>query len=300
MDSVGIKDGFEGQKLITLPDGVIKDYLRQTPVVNQLYITHIGYFPNAKSHYITRDEGCPDNILIYCVRGNGHFQIGKKKFEMHPNQFIITPATTQPLTYGTSEEDPWTIYWLHFTGRDIDKFNKLFDIQISSVPQDIPHNKKGLEVWDEMYKSLEMGFSLENIRHANLCLSYFLSTFFYPEKSKVENGGDDDFVTTTILYMRSKLNERLSVEDMAALHHLSVSHFSAMFRKATGMPPIDYFIHLKIQQACQLLYSGKAKVKEVAESLGYEDAFYFSRLFKKYMKISPEKYKSMNQKTDIG
>lgn len=293
MDSLGIKDGFEGQKLITLPEGIVKDYLKKNRVVNQLYITHIGYFPHAKSHYIQRDNGCPDNILIYCLRGKGFFQIGKKKFEMNPNEFMVTPATTQPLTYGASEDEPWTIYWLHFTGLDIDRFNQLFEINSRSVPKDIPLNRKGLEIWEEMYKSLEMGFSLENIRHANLCLTYFLSTFFYPEKSRAEGEEDASFVTKTIMHMRAHLDQRLTVDDMARLHDLSESHFSALFRKATGMPPIDYFIHLKIQQACQLLYGGKHKIKDVAESLGYDDAFYFSRLFKKHMKVSPEKYRSM-------
>jgi AraC-like DNA-binding protein len=62
------------------------------------------------------------------------------------------------------------------------------------------------------------------------------------------------------------------------------------------MPPIDYFIHLKIQKACQLLYKDNIKVKEVAEAIGYEDPYYFSRLFKKYMNVSPEQYKAMREK----
>ena len=57
------------------------------------------------------------------------------------------------------------------------------------------------------------------------------------------------------------------------------------------MPPIDYFIHLKMQKACQLLYADGVKIKAVASDLGYDDPYYFSRIFKKYIGTSPEQYR---------
>ena len=62
------------------------------------------------------------------------------------------------------------------------------------------------------------------------------------------------------------------------------------------MPPMDYFIQLKMQKACELLYSENMKVKDVAEAIGYEDPFYFSRQFKKHMKVSPLYYKENSRK----
>ena len=62
------------------------------------------------------------------------------------------------------------------------------------------------------------------------------------------------------------------------------------------MPPIDYFLHLKMQKACQLLFSQDMKIKQVALQLGYEDQYYFSRIFKKYMGMSPEQYRVSTKK----
>jgi AraC-like DNA-binding protein len=83
---------------------------------------------------------------------------------------------------------------------------------------------------------------------------------------------------------------------MAKKINLSASHFSSLFRKATGMSPLDYFIHLKLQKACLLLYSTETKVKKVAGAIGYDDPYYFSRLFKKHMKLSPEQYRTLRLK----
>ena len=80
------------------------------------------------------------------------------------------------------------------------------------------------------------------------------------------------------------------------MNNLSASHFSSLFRKATGMSPMDYFIHLKLQKACLLLYSSDTKIKKIAHTIGYDDPYYFSRLFKKYLNISPDQYRVLRRK----
>jgi len=292
MKSFKQRDGFQGEKLISLPDNIWQKAIKENPILSHLYITHIGYFPKAAYHFRKRKNGCADNIFIYCMRGKGWYTINDKRFEVRPNEFFIIPATKEPLTYGADENDPWTIYWIHFSGNDMDTFNKSFDIGLLDGPQQIAYNEKGLDLWHSMYQNLEMGYGKENITKANLCLYHFVSSFLYPdininEKKQVEK----DSITNTITYMRSKLAEKLTLEDLALMNDLSPSHFSLLFKKSTGMAPLDYFIHLKLQQACLQLLTSEVKVKNIAADLGYDDPYYFSRLFKKYIKMSPLQYR---------
>ncbi len=298
MKTIKRRDGFEGEKMINLPESVWKKVIRENAVLGQLYITHIGYFPKATYHYREWKKGCPDNILIYCLRGKGWYELGKKRFEVGVNEFIIIPAIKDYLRYGADESDPWTIYWIHFSGQDMDKFNRSFGIGMFDGPQPIIFNEKGLQLWTMMYQNLEMGYSKENLTNTNLCLYNFIATFLYPDRHVNEKKQDaKDLINDTILYMQSELHRQLTVEDMALKHGLSTSHFSNLFRKATGMPPLDYFIHLKLQKACLLLYSSGIKIKKVAMEIGYDDPYYFSRLFKKYMKVSPDQYRALQKKS---
>lgn len=57
------------------------------------------------------------------------------------------------------------------------------------------------------------------------------------------------------------------------------------------MSPVDYFIQLKMQRACQLLFFGTKHIKEIATDLGYDNPYYFSRLFKKYIGKAPKEYR---------
>lgn len=291
------KDGFQGEKHIYIPENAWKAAIEHNSVMGQLYITSIGYFPNATYHYRERPNGCSENILIYCLRGKGWFLLNDKKLDVGANQFIIVPSTTLKMTYGADESEPWTIYWIHFSGKNIQQFNDGFNIGIFDGARDINYNEKGIELWESIYESLLMGYGNEILNNVNLCLYHLLATFLYAEKhTNTELNLDKDIVKKTILFMQEQLHQKCSLEIFAKNNHLSMSHFSNLFKKATGMPPMDYFIHLKMIKACSMLYSTDTKVHEIANSLGYSDAFHFSRLFKKNMKVSPKRYRLLRKK----
>jgi AraC-like DNA-binding protein len=99
-------------------------------------------------------------------------------------------------------------------------------------------------------------------------------------------------VGRSIAYMIEHINEPLQVSTLAALVNVSPSHFFALFKQQTGSPPMDYFTHLRMRHACRLLGSTGASVKEVAAALGYDDPFYFSRVFKAVNNVPPSRYRS--------
>ena len=100
-----------------------------------------------------------------------------------------------------------------------------------------------------------------------------------------------DRVDLTIRYMLEHLNQPLKVANLSMMINVSPSHFFALFKRQTGLSPIDFFIRLRMRHARQLLSTTTLSVKEVAAALGYDDAFYFSRLFKAVYAVSPSLYR---------
>jgi AraC-like DNA-binding protein len=98
-------------------------------------------------------------------------------------------------------------------------------------------------------------------------------------------------IEQSIDYMRRHLNRSLPVARLAAMVGVSPSHFFALFKRRTGCAPIDFFIRLRMQQACRLLQETPLNVKEVAAVLGYDDPFYFSRAFKSVHGVAPTDYR---------
>ncbi|NOW96041.1 AraC family transcriptional regulator [Mucilaginibacter sp. SG564] len=286
------RNGFTGEKLVNVPLPLLRTIRRKASEVFRIFITEIGYFPKARYHYRERRKGCEDNILIYCTQGKGHYILGNQKYEVHCNEFVFLAATDQYMRYWADAEDPWSIYWVHFTGPNILSFNESLPSGVFNRPLRINFNEAGIEIWKSMYETLDFECSFDSLCKASFCLYHLVATFIFPtNNSKQITEHEASIVTQTINVMWSNINKKLTVEALANGHHISVSHFSYLFRKKTGYPPIDYFNHLKMQRACQLLFGSRDKIKIIASELGYRDPFYFSRLFKQHTGSSPGQYR---------
>ncbi len=84
----------------------------------------------------------------------------------------------------------------------------------------------------------------------------------------------------------------IPLAEMAALAGMSVSHFCARFKQYFGLPPMECLIHQRMSHAAHLLGDPNRTVAEIAVTVGYDDAFHFSKMFKKHFGVSPSDHRS--------
>lgn len=290
MDRVKKRVGFQGQRLIILPS-VIVDILAKHPITKQVFITDIGYFPKAMNHYVERKAGVGQHILIYCVEGNGWIELDNKKTNICPSQLIIIPANT-PHKYGSSENDPWTIYWFHFSGEISGNIVNLIIEKTRKYQPNIGFSENRIKLFEEIYTNLERGYIMDNLLHVNMTFYHFLSSTIYEEKFNFkDSNAEKNRIDLLLEYVQNNLGVAFELEELALYTNLSISQFSTVFKSRTGYSPIKYVNHLKVQKACQQLLLTEYSVKQIAYNLGIEDPYYFSRMFSKLMGISPNRYR---------
>jgi transcriptional regulator GlxA family with amidase domain len=102
-------------------------------------------------------------------------------------------------------------------------------------------------------------------------------------------------IERTVAFMEEHLDQPLTAAHLASLAFLSVSHYFALFKQLTGRSPINYLTDLRMQRGRRLLVDTSMSVKEVAAALGYDDPFYFSRVFKSVNGIAPTDYRAIQQ-----
>lgn len=98
-------------------------------------------------------------------------------------------------------------------------------------------------------------------------------------------------------YMEAHYREKISLDQIAENMYLSPFYISKLFKSETGDTPINYLISLRMEKAKELLDRNPAlSIQEAAAQVGYEDAYHFSKLFKKYYGLSPMYYKARIEK----
>lgn len=289
------KDGFSGERALIVPAPLIQEAKRD-PLYSNLYVTDIGYYPFAVNHYRERTEPIAQYILIYCVEGSGFFSLSGKTYPVVKDQFFLLPPHI-PHTYGADETTPWTIYWMHYGGTMANHYSAGLYSPQAIQPHVHSRIKDRINLFEEIFQTLEWGYSKENLLYSSSVLYYFLASLKFVGLFRGRQSGLEqiDIIEASIHFMKENIEKKLTVEEIASHIGYSDSHFVALFHERTGYSPIAYFNQLKIQRACQLLDLTTMKINQICHKVGIKDCYYFSRLFNKAMGISPLAYRLLKK-----
>lgn len=286
------KEGFPGERKVVLPPAVI-EMERNDPLMSNLYITDIGYYPKACNHYMQRKEPIREFVLIYCVEGEGWYELNGKHYPVEENQYFILPAG-MPHAYGSEEENPWTIYWIHFTGDNAPVY-----AEDSALPQSITpslnsriSDRNG--IFEEIYQTVNENFSRENLRYASSLLHHYLASIRFLQQFRNANARaeTEDMINETVRFMKENLEKRLSMKELSAYTGYSSSYLHNHFKEKIGDTPLNCFNKLKMEAACAMLRESNLKINQICHKVGIDDCYYFTRLFTKTVGMSPTEYRN--------
>lgn len=300
MSNLKIRDGFKGERSIIMPEIILR-MAKADPVLSTLHITDIGYYPHATHHYRERKVPIDQCVLIYCVNGSGTYRVADRQYEVHANQFFVLPQMT-PHAYASNDNDPWTIYWIHFRGSLAQYYAEGLEKPTDVSPNINSRIADRNDIFEDMFLTLNDGYTIDNLRYTSSLLHFYLGSMRYMpiyrknhKKHNSENTEADTIISEAMRYMEENIGRQISLQELAHYTGYSVSHFSAAFKNSTGHSPLSYFNIMKVKKACELLDTTDMKINQISCMVGIDDAYYFSRLFTKTIGISPKKYREVEK-----
>jgi AraC-like DNA-binding protein len=284
-------EGFKNEQFFVIPDIFIEDYLK-TPYPYSLLITLMGYFPKAQGHYIKRSAGCGTALMIYCSAGSGFYSInGEPARTLSAGQILIIPPRT-PHEYGASEDSPWNIYWVHFKGAFYQPFYEAVHPYLPVSAGDIPGDRIR-DIFNQCFCLLQLPYRKEEYFYLCQLVVTMLSIIpcLFRNSSLGLGLGSSESIERAVTFMQTHLHKKITSHELAAYTNLSYSRLSYIFKQSTGYAPIEFFLRTKIQAVARDLYFSNLPIRDIALDYGIEDPYYFSRLFKKIMGKSPDKFR---------
>ncbi|MFD2333099.1 helix-turn-helix domain-containing protein [Cohnella sp. GCM10020058] len=292
MDAVQKPEGFPEEKLLVIPDYLAAE-LASFELTRNFYVSDIGYFPRARHHYRERPGGCDSHIVIYCAEGAGWIEQDGKTEMLTERQLAVIPAGA-PHRYGASEEAPWSIYWFHLRGGQVGAHLALYGLSGHPIPIPAALETRFAESFERCYGLLaDKPYSLPAQVHVSLTLGQLLGAISLSASGSHRHRKREEDLSRAIRFMNDRLHVTVTLPELAMHAGLSKQHLIHLFKQETGFPPIDYYLRLKMQKASQLLSLTGLSVKEIAAAVGFGDPYYFSRMFKKLMGVSPTDYRSV-------
>ena len=241
--------------------------------------------------------------LAYVLSGKGKYLIEGEEISVEAGDLIICNPGVKHTHIVVNKKEPTIEFIFGFT-----------DFQFRNMaPNSIELPDKGyvLHTTSELRQEIsKLCFSMIAERDSNQIGRYFmfkahlmqLLLLVMREIADVEKPEQKGYnfetysknyaVNRIITYLNENYENKISLEQIAHNMYLSPVYISKIFKEETGESPINYLIKIRLEKAKDILLNEEGgSIKNIANQVGYDDVYHFSKLFKKYYGISPLHFK---------
>ncbi len=248
-----------------------------------LLINTCGYYEAVLPFETYNSIGRDDFYLMYIVNGQLNLEINGKVHAVNPGGLAIFPPNHK---YKYNGNPPTHYLYVHFTGSYADRFLK--ECGFNDLPCVI-EGEFSLEI-QSMFNKLIDTFLYNEPLAIHACALILQEIILDVAKRELDKANISP-LKSSLTYIHSFYTNKIDIPHLAKIENLSNSRYVTVFRKQMGKSPNEYIIDLRIQFAKNLIKNTNMSIRQISERVGYTDQYFFSRLFKKHVGISPQKYR---------
>lgn len=246
-----------------------------------IYLVSTGNFPGQDE--VIRPVGMPFHQIFVVAAGRGTYTCAGKTYPLEPGSCYFVPKDTVHEYRGTDET--FTTRWVAFDGENISEILDALGLREGCS------FGGGLQSAFYYAQQAAMEQTKQNADNALLsALTYSALVSFAQQFTLAANG--NSALERAREYMSAHCAEALTLDEIAAEVHMSKYNFCRAFKKQYAATPFEYLLQLRVLAAKQLLASRRdLSVAQIAVKVGFSDAGYFIKCFKKLEHITPLEFR---------
>ncbi|MFT3998970.1 MAG: AraC family transcriptional regulator [Rhizobium sp.] len=229
----------------------------------------------------------PFTVLQHTISGTGRLRYENRSYRVNPGEtlLVLVPHNHR---YWLEKGERWEYFWISMNGEEALRIHRLILAAAGPVLKlqqaTIDHLA---DCSLRLVKSAETPASASAVAYEAAMALYddvFGSHAFAADRSAMQ---------IVIDHIHANLDKPLPVGELARVSGLSRAHFSRVFAESEGVPPAEFVLQQRMQRAAKLLAKAAfIPVKEVAIMSGFDDANYFSKVFRRIYGINPTEFRT--------
>lgn len=266
------------------------NFMEQISTQPILATFHLGNEVTLTPNWKDKNVILPNSKLFYILDGEIVISTEKQKFVAKKGDMVLIPAGVKhdfclsPLNYAKK-------CWFHFDL--LLGANGFFENLDLPYKITIGENAYVKSLFDRVFLCASSALAQDKLTVSagiiNL-ISFYLENCSYSQK-KVQASDEIDIA---IAYIKKHYKQNISLSDIAKQASLSPNYFVRKFKERTGYAPLQFVFVMKMERAKYLIEQTQDSISSIMEELGFYDASYFCKLFKKYCGYSPKKFREIS------
>lgn len=239
-------------------------------------------------YYFTYENGriLHEYQINYITGGEGIYENHSGTYKVNPGSLMLTKPGCWH-RYEPLKDTGWVENYVGFSGQFA---HQVFDrpwFRSKNPVLDIGHSEEIIDSYDKIFsyvKEEKPGYQQVAAGMIMKMLGFIVSV----DKQKDFSGKRvEKIIQMACFTIRENVEAEINFQSFAQEHHIGYSYFRKMFKKYTGIPPVQYHLDLKILRAKEMLLFTDKSIKEISYELGFQSNYYFSRVFKNKLGASP-------------
>ena len=253
------------------------------------YVQEIGTLTSKSPHISTRNN-LYSFLFLVVTNGSGTFTYHNEVHLIHTGDCVLINCQ-EPYSHESSEEDPWTLTWVHFYGIHLkDFYEKYLSMGYPNLFHPL-HVTQFLCVLTDLFHAQTKKDSLTEVLSHKYLTDIITLSFTENKTEEEKNETISDKLVKIREYLLVHYKERLSLDLLASQFFISKFHLSREYKSYFGVTLMNDLTSIRISQAKSMLRFSQESVEEIALQCGFSDSAYFIRVFKQAESLTPSLYR---------
>ena len=275
----------DSKRIVYTPSPFAKAFL--------LYLQETGTLKALKPHTNTRSR-LASYLFFIVLDGRGILEYGGKRISLSPGDCVFIDCM-EPYSHITAN-DLWKLQWVHFNGESMPGIYEKYQ-ERGGQPVFRPQNAASYtDILDSIFSISSSEDYLRDMKineQLSALLTKIMEMSWIPEAQMKRGSGRKYSLQDVKMYLDENWQKKIVLDELAEMFFINKYYLARLFKNQYGSSILNYVMDLRITQAKKMLRFSDKQIDLIGRECGFDDANYFTRMFKKVEGASPSEYRKL-------
>lgn len=237
-------------------------------------------------------------VFQYTLSGEGRLEMEGETYRLEAGQAFLVEIPSDHRYYLPADSKQWEFIFITLVGSEAAKCWNMMQKQAGPVVE-VPVNSVLIQLLLKIYQQTCEQKITDSYHASAKAYEFIMECYRFSKNIEKTKRNFSLNITKAVTYMQTHYHDPITLDEIAAISGYSKYYFIKQFQNQLNITPIQYLTKIRIQKAAELLRTTNSTIIEIAAAVGYANANYFNKAFRKVIGVSAGTFRDSKDIVEI-